>query len=130
MSAIFIVAAKRTPLGAFGGKLKSFSATQLGAVASRAALAAVKFTSAAAEAAAVAAAAASSSTSSSHAAGAAGASTPPAGGLPGALLDLTVFGNVAQTSADAAYLARHVGLLAVRRCCCAPPPTALLLLHC
>lgn len=34
----FIVAAKRTPFGAFGGKLAKFTATQLGAHASRAAL--------------------------------------------------------------------------------------------
>ena len=36
--AIFIVAAKRTPFGAFGGKLKSLTATEMGAVASVAAL--------------------------------------------------------------------------------------------
>ena len=37
---VFIVAAKRTPFGAFGGALKALSATDLGAVACRAALAA------------------------------------------------------------------------------------------
>ncbi|GAA98533.1 uncharacterized protein L969DRAFT_88519 [Mixia osmundae IAM 14324] len=35
----FIVAAKRTPFGAFGGKLKSFNAAALGGLASRAAIA-------------------------------------------------------------------------------------------
>ncbi|KAF9412380.1 3-ketoacyl-CoA thiolase, mitochondrial [Podila epigama] len=39
MSNIFIVAAKRTPFGAFGGKLKDYSAAELGAFASKAALA-------------------------------------------------------------------------------------------
>ncbi|KAI9138755.1 Thiolase, N-terminal domain-containing protein [Paraphysoderma sedebokerense] len=66
----FIVAAKRTPFGAFGGKLKDFSATHLGGIASQAALKQ----------------------------------------LPkGTPVDSVIFGNVAQTSADAAYLARHVG---------------------
>ena len=37
---VFIVAAKRTPFGAFGGALKGLSSTELGALASRAALAA------------------------------------------------------------------------------------------
>jgi len=35
---VFIVGAKRTPFGSFGGKLKDISATHLGAVASKAAL--------------------------------------------------------------------------------------------
>ncbi len=35
----FIVAAKRTPFGAFGGKLSTFTASQLGGLASKAALA-------------------------------------------------------------------------------------------
>lgn len=39
MSGIFLVAAKRTPFGAFGGSLKALSATQLGVIASRAAIA-------------------------------------------------------------------------------------------
>jgi acetyl-CoA acyltransferase 2 len=38
MSGIFIVAAKRTPFGAFGGALKAQTATQLGVVATKAAL--------------------------------------------------------------------------------------------
>ena len=37
--AVFIVAAKRTPFGTFGGALKALSATELGVIASRAALA-------------------------------------------------------------------------------------------
>ena len=36
---VFVVAAKRTPFGAFGGKLTNFSATDLGEVAAKAALA-------------------------------------------------------------------------------------------
>ncbi|ORZ10649.1 3-ketoacyl-CoA thiolase [Lobosporangium transversale] len=39
MASIFIVAAKRTPFGAFGGKLKDYTAAELGAFASKAALA-------------------------------------------------------------------------------------------
>jgi acetyl-CoA acyltransferase 2 len=38
MSGLFIVAAKRTPFGAFGGALTNVSATQLGVVAAKAAL--------------------------------------------------------------------------------------------
>ena len=75
MSGIFILAAKRTPFGAFGGALKSFTATDLGAHAAKAALAAVPE-------------------------------------LAPASVPVCVFGNVAQTSPDAAYLARHVGLRA------------------
>lgn len=37
---VYIVAAKRTPMGSFGGSLKQFSAPQLGAVAIKAAVAA------------------------------------------------------------------------------------------
>ena len=40
--AVFIVAAKRTPFGTFGGKLKGFTATDMGHVAAMAALAAGK----------------------------------------------------------------------------------------
>jgi acetyl-CoA acetyltransferase len=36
---IFIIGAKRTPFGAFGGKLKNFNVTQLSVIASQAALA-------------------------------------------------------------------------------------------
>lgn len=35
---MFVVGAKRTPFGTFGGKLKDITATHLGAVASKAAL--------------------------------------------------------------------------------------------
>lgn len=73
MSGIFIVAAKRTPFGAFGGALKTLSATELGVVASKAALA--------------------------------------QGNVDPSTVDAVFFGNVIQSSPDAAYLARHVGLL-------------------
>ncbi|MFY8024684.1 MAG: acetyl-CoA C-acetyltransferase, partial [Sediminibacterium sp.] len=36
---VYIVSAVRTPLGSFGGSLKDFSATQLGAVAIKGAIA-------------------------------------------------------------------------------------------
>jgi acetyl-CoA acyltransferase 2 len=74
MSGIFIVAAKRTPFGAFGGGLKTLTATDLGTAATKAALQQ------------------------------AGANLDPA------LIDAVYFGNVIQSSSDAAYLARHVGL--------------------
>ncbi len=70
--AIYLVAAKRTPFGAFGGSLESLSAIDLQVVAAKAALAAA--------------------------------------GLSGDAIDHVVIGNVAQTSADAIYMARHVGL--------------------
>lgn len=69
---IYIVAAKRTPFGTFGGKLKDQSAIDLGVVAVKAALA--------------------------------------AGNVPADAIDHVVFGNVSQTSADALYMARHIGL--------------------
>ncbi len=71
---IWIVGAKRTAFGAFGGALKSFTATDLAVEASRAALAQAK--------------------------------------LDPALIEQSIFGNVQQTSPDAIYLARHVGLRA------------------
>ena len=71
---IYIVAAKRTPFGTFGGKLKDQSAIDLGVVATKAALA--------------------------------------AGNVPADAIDHVVFGNVSQTSADALYMARHIGLKA------------------
>jgi acetyl-CoA acyltransferase 2 len=70
----WIVAAKRTAFGGFGGTLKSVRATELGAHASRAALA--------------------------------------QSGLAPGEIDQVIFGNVAQTSADDPYCARHVGLRA------------------
>jgi acetyl-CoA acyltransferase 2 len=70
--AIYIVAAKRTPFGTFGGALKDLSATDLAVVAAKAALS--------------------------------------AGNVSPELIDAVCFGNVSQTSADALYMARHVGL--------------------
>jgi len=72
MSGLFVVAAKRTPFGAFGGSLKALSATELGVVSSKAALVQANLD-------------------------------------PGAV-DACFFGNVIQSSQDAAYLARHVAL--------------------
>ena len=69
---LVFVAAKRTPFGTFGGALKKMSATDLGVVASRAAIAQA--------------------------------------GIQPDDIDHVVFGNVQQTSADAIYLARHIGL--------------------
>lgn len=69
---LVLVAAKRTPFGAFGGALMALSATDLAERAARAALEQL--------------------------------------GAKPEELDATVWGNVAQTSVDAIYLARHVGL--------------------
>jgi acetyl-CoA acyltransferase 2 len=71
---IFIVAAKRTPFGTFGGKFKDVSAIDLGVAAAKAAMA--------------------------------------AGKVDASFIDHVVFGNVSQTSPDALYMARHVGLKA------------------
>jgi len=71
-SAIFIVGAKRTPFGAFGGKIKHLTATELATHASAAALA--------------------------HA------------NLSGSKIDETFYGNVIQSSLDAAYISRHIAL--------------------
>ena len=38
MKEVYIIAAVRTPIGSFGGSLKSFSATQLGAIAIKSAI--------------------------------------------------------------------------------------------
>jgi acetyl-CoA acyltransferase 2 len=70
----WIVAAKRTPFGAFGGAFKDVRATELGAAAARAALG-------------------------------------QSGFAPGDV-DQVVFGNVAQTTPEDVYCARHVGLRA------------------
>jgi len=72
MSGVFLVAAKRTPFGSFGGSLKGFSATQLGVASTTAALQSID--------------------------------------LDPALVNSVFFGNVIQSSPDAAYLARHVAL--------------------
>jgi acetyl-CoA acetyltransferase family protein len=71
---VFIVAAKRTAFGTFGGALKGMSATELAVEASKAALAQAE--------------------------------------VDVEKVDHVVFGNVQQTSPDASYLARHVGLKA------------------
>jgi acetyl-CoA acyltransferase 2 len=69
---IVFLSGVRTGFGSFGGSLKDLSATQLGVIASRAAL--------------------------------------ERSGVEPASVDHVVFGNVLQTSADAIYLARHIGL--------------------
>jgi acetyl-CoA acyltransferase 2 len=71
---IVFLSGRRTPFGTFGGSLKGFTATELGAVAARSAL-------------------------------------EEAGVDPGDVGHV-IFGNALQTSADAIYLARHVGLQA------------------
>lgn len=71
---VVFLSAVRTPFGAFGGSLKQFSATDLGAHAARAAL--------------------------------------ERAGVDGGDVDHVIFGNALQTSSDAIYLARHVGLRA------------------
>jgi acetyl-CoA acyltransferase 2 len=73
-SAVYLVAAKRTPFGAFGGSFKDLSAIDLQVIAAQAAL--------------------------------------EAGGIDPSHVDHVIIGNVAQTSADAIYMARHVGLRA------------------
>ncbi|KAL6458683.1 hypothetical protein MHYP_G00321550 [Metynnis hypsauchen] len=69
---VFIVSAKRTPFGTYGGVLKDHSATDLAEHAAKAALA--------------------------------------AGNVAPELVNSVIVGNVMQSSADAAYIARHVGL--------------------
>ena len=76
MQSIFIVGAKRTPFGAFGGALKHISATGLAVHATKAALA--------------------------------------ASNVDPTWVDCVYIGNVIQSSADAAYLARHVALVCMR----------------
>ena len=71
---IFILGGARTPMADYTGRLKNFSAIELGAIAARAAM-------------------------------------QRTGVLAGAV-DHVVFGNVLQTSSDAVYGARHVGLKA------------------
>ena len=72
MTNIFLVGARRTPFGAFGGSLKKLSSTELGTISTKAALA--------------------------------------QGNIDPSTVDAVYFGNVIQSSSDAAYLARHVGL--------------------
>ena len=71
---IYILGGARTPMAEYTGKLKDFSALDLGALASRAAMART--------------------------------------GVAPEMVDHVVFGNVLQTSSDAVYGARHVGLRA------------------
>jgi acetyl-CoA acetyltransferase family protein len=71
---IYILGGARTPMGEYNGKLKDFSALELGAIAARAAMSRT--------------------------------------GVTPEMVDHVVFGNVLQTSADAVYGARHVGLKA------------------
>ena len=71
---IYILGGARTPMAEYTGKLKDFSAIDLGALAARAAMERSR--------------------------------------VPAAAIDHVVFGNVLQTSADAVYGARHVGLKA------------------
>jgi acetyl-CoA acetyltransferase family protein len=74
MSDVFILGGARTPMADYTGKLKDFSALELGAIAARAAMERT--------------------------------------GVKPAAVDHVVYGNVLQTSADAVYGARHVGLKA------------------
>jgi acetyl-CoA acyltransferase 2 len=71
---VVFLSGARTGFGTFGGALKDFSATQLGAIAAKGALA--------------------------------------RSGVEPEVVHHVVFGNVLQTSADAIYLARHIGLRA------------------
>jgi acetyl-CoA acetyltransferase family protein len=71
---IYILGGARTPMAEYTGKLKDFSALDLGALASRAAMTRT--------------------------------------GVAPEMVDHVVFGNVLQTSSDAVYGARHVGLKA------------------
>src|SRR3954470_8030106 len=72
--AIFILGGARTPMADYTGKLKDFSAIELGAIAARGAMQRT--------------------------------------GIAPSAVDHVVFGNVLQTSSDAVYGARHVGLKA------------------
>src|ERR1700674_4862276 len=71
---IAIVSGARTPFGRYCGKLKDFSAQELGAVAAKGAM--------------------------------------ERAGVEAREFDHVVFGNAQQTSGDALYGARHVGLMA------------------
>ena len=73
-SDIVFLSGVRTGFGSFGGTLKEFTATDLGALAARAAI--------------------------------------ERAGIAPDVVDHVIFGNAMQTSADGAYLARHVGIRA------------------
>jgi acetyl-CoA acetyltransferase family protein len=74
MTDVFILGGARTPMAEYTGKLRDFSALDLGAIAARAAMERTR--------------------------------------VDPAIVNHVVFGNVLQTSADAVYGARHVGLKA------------------
>src|SRR6478736_3759422 len=74
MTDVFILGGARTPMGEYNGKLKDFSALELGSIAARGAMQRT--------------------------------------GIAPSAVDHVVFGNVLQTSSDAVYGARHVGLKA------------------
>ena len=74
MNDIFILGGARTPMAEYTGKLRDFSALDLGAIAARAAMERTR--------------------------------------VDPAIVNHVIFGNVLQTSADAVYGARHVGLTA------------------
>eukprot|EP01060_Flectonema_neradi_P002043 TRINITY_DN11237_c1_g1_i1.p1 TRINITY_DN11237_c1_g1~~TRINITY_DN11237_c1_g1_i1.p1 ORF type:complete len:394 (+),score=89.05 TRINITY_DN11237_c1_g1_i1:52-1233(+) len=69
---VLVVGAKRTAFGTFGGSLKTVTATDLGVIASKAAIS--------------------------------------QSALAADKIDQVVFGSVSQTSVDALYLSRHIGL--------------------
>mmetsp|Transcript_15862 Transcript_15862/g.22355 ORF Transcript_15862/g.22355 Transcript_15862/m.22355 type:complete len:404 (+) Transcript_15862:57-1268(+) len=69
---VFIVGAKRTPFGAFGGSFKSLTATDLAVISSKSAIESCK--------------------------------------IDPSNIDATFIGNVIQSSNDACYMSRHVGL--------------------
>src|SRR5687767_670880 len=71
---VVFLSGRRTAMGTFGGSLKQFTANDLGAFASRAAL--------------------------------------QSSGVEASDIDEVIFGNALQTSSDAIYMARHVGLKA------------------
>src|ERR687897_764615 len=74
MTEVFILGGARTPMAEYTGKLKDFSALELGAIAARAAMERT--------------------------------------GVNPADVDHVIYGNVLQTSSDAVYGGRHVGLKA------------------
>ena len=86
MSDIVFLSGKRTPFGTFLGALSSFSATDLGVIAGKAAI--------------------------------------EQAGVQPEDIDHVIFGNVLQTSGDAIYCARHIGLR-----CGVPIPTPAVTLN-
>ncbi|KAL5006384.1 hypothetical protein ScPMuIL_012899 [Solemya velum] len=72
VSGVFIVAARRTPFGTYGGTLKNVTATELGLVTAKAVI--------------------------------------QDANISPEIISSIVYGNVIQASADAIYIARHIGL--------------------